>query len=111
MMTDYANTGVDPAHEEGSGPGTSPIEAATRRLASALDGLDAALERRREVDGREAALAAQVAALGLDRSRLAAELDRELSRAVRLDGANREVTRRLDLAMEAVRTVVDGKDS
>src|SRR5215207_9415181 len=65
----------------------STIDAATRRLAAALDGLEAALERRREADNRDSALAAQVAALGTDRSRLAAELDQQVARAQRLDAA------------------------
>lgn len=85
------------------------VTAATRRLAAALDGLEAALERRREVDGREAALAAQLATLGSDRSRLAAELDRETARAVRLDAASRDVARRLDAAMDAVRSLVEAE--
>lgn len=88
----------------------SPIESATRRLAAALDGLEAALERRREVDGRESTLSSQVAALGADRSRLAAELDQQTARAHRLDAAGREVSRRLDLAMETVRAVVDQQE-
>ncbi|HET9903938.1 MAG TPA: DUF4164 family protein [Xanthobacteraceae bacterium] len=84
----------------------TPIEAATRRLAAALEGLDAALERRRDADRREAALAAQIAALGADRSRLAAELDIHAARAQRLETATREVSRRVDSAIEAVRAVV-----
>jgi len=85
----------------------SGIEAATKRLAAALDSLEAALERRREGDRSEAALADQVSALGTDRSRLAAELDQQTARAHRLEATSREVSRRLDLAMEAIRTVVD----
>lgn len=86
---------------------SSAIEAATRRLAAALEGLDAALERRRDADRREAALSAQVAALGADRSRLAAELDVHAARAQRLDTASREISRRIEIAMEAVRAVVE----
>lgn len=89
----------------------SAIESATRRLAAALDGLEAALERRREVDGRESALATQVAALGADRSRLAAELDEQTARALRLDAVSRDVARRLDLAMEAVRAVAEMREA
>jgi hypothetical protein len=85
----------------------SGIEGATRRLSAALDGLEAALERRREADRGEAALVAQVSALGTDRSRLASELDEQTARAQRLDAASRDVARRLDTAMDAVRTVVD----
>jgi Domain of unknown function (DUF4164) len=88
----------------------SGIEAATKRLAAALDGLEAALERRREADRGDAALAAQVSALGTDRSRLAAELDQQTAHAHRLEATSRDVSRRLDLAMEAIRTVVDTND-
>jgi hypothetical protein len=86
---------------------SSAIEAATRRLAAALDGLEAALERRAEADGRESTLAAQVATLGADRSRLGAALDQQAARARRLGSVNREVAERLDAAMETVRAVVD----
>lgn len=51
----------------------------------------------------------QVAALGADRSRLAAELDQHAARAQRLDAASREIAGRLDSAMEAVRAVVEGQ--
>jgi hypothetical protein len=89
---------------------SSTIEAATRRLVAALDGLEAALDRRREADRSEAVLAAQVSALGADRSRLAAELDQQTARAYRLESASREVSRRLDLAMDAIRAVVAAED-
>ena len=59
----------------------SAIEAATRRLAAALDALDAAVERRREADRSESALAAQVQALGTDRSKLASDLDTVTARS------------------------------
>ena len=51
----------------------SAIEAASRRLSAALDALEAAAERRRQSDHGEDKLAAQVQALGTDRSKLAAE--------------------------------------
>jgi len=60
----------------------SAIEAATKRLALALDALAAAVERRRKADRDEETLAAQLHALGGDRSRLAAELD-AATRAIR----------------------------
>ena len=89
---------------------SSAIEAATRRLTAALDGLEAALERRREVDGREDPLTSQVASLGADRARLAAELDQLTARARRLQDTNREVSKRLDAAVEVVRAVVNGQE-
>ena len=88
----------------------SAIDAASRRLAAALDALEAAAERRREADQGENALAAQVHALGSDRSKLASELDAQAARARRLEATNREVARRLDLAMDTIRTVIDGHD-
>jgi ABC-type transporter Mla subunit MlaD len=79
------------------------IEAASRRLALALDALDAAAERRRERFRNEATLSAQVHALGNDRSRLAGELDHAMARARALETANREVAQRLAQAIDTVR--------
>ncbi len=89
---------------------SSAIDAAAKRLALALDALEAALERRREADRSEAALAAQVQALGNDRSQLAADLDQQVARARRLETTNREVARRLDVAIDTIRSVVDSHD-
>ncbi len=83
------------------------IEAATRRLSAALDALEAATERRRDADRGEETLAAQVQALGLDRSRLAADLDDQAARARKLEDTNREVARRLDVAISTIRSVLD----
>ena len=83
------------------------IEAATRRLAAALDALEAAVERRREADRSEGALAAQVQALGSDRSRLASELDGAASRSRKLEDANREIAKRLDVAIDSIRAVIE----
>jgi hypothetical protein len=83
------------------------IEAASRRLALALDALAAAVERRRSADAGEATLASQVHALGADRSRLAAELDEAAARARSLETASREVARRLDAAMAIIRSLLE----
>ena len=88
----------------------SAIDTATRRLAAALDGLEAALDRRSEADARAAALTDQIALLGVDRSRLASELDRQMARTHRLRAANEEVSRRLDAVTETVRSVVDEQE-
>ena len=69
----------------------SAIDLAVKRLALALDALDAAVERRREADRGEEALAVQVQALGLDRARLASTLDGEAARSRRLETTNREI--------------------
>jgi Domain of unknown function (DUF4164) len=86
------------------------IEAATRRLSAALDALEAATERRREADRGEETLVSQVQALGADRSRLAADLDLQAARSRRLEATNREVARRLDVAIDTIKTVLEVGD-
>ena len=87
------------------------IEAATRRLMMALEGLEAAAERRREADRAELGLADQLHALGADRSRLAADLDAVTARARTLETTNQEVARRLDAAIDTIRSVIEANDS
>jgi hypothetical protein len=87
------------------------IESATRRLMLALDGLEAAAERRREADRTELGLADQLHALGADRSRLASDLDAVTARARALETTNQEVARRLDAAIETIRSVIEANDS
>ena len=84
----------------------SAIDAATKRLALALDALEAALDRRRQADRGQEVLGAQIQALGADRSRLAADLDAQTARARRLESVNREIAGRLDAAIETIRSVV-----
>jgi chromosome segregation ATPase len=86
------------------------IESATRRLALALDALEAAAERRSEADRGEELLADQVQALGTDRARLASELDEATARARTLETANREVTARIDQAIETIRDVLAAEE-
>jgi Domain of unknown function (DUF4164) len=88
----------------------SAIDAATKRLALALDALEAALERRRQADRGEETLAAQLHALGADRSRLAADLDVQAARARALETTNREVGRRLDAAIDTIRSVIETQE-
>ena len=83
------------------------IDTATRRLMAALDGLERAVERRREADRDEDELAARIQALGADRARLADELDGSLVRSKRLERSNREIADRLDAAIGAIREVLD----
>ncbi len=88
----------------------SAIDGAVKRLALALDALDAAVDRRRQADRSEEALAAQVQALGIDRTRLAAALDDETARARRLETTNREIANRLDVAMASIQSVLDSNE-
>jgi hypothetical protein len=89
---------------------TSALDAASRRLILALDALEAALERRGEADRGEAGLVAQVHALGSDRSRLASDLDAAVARSRSLETTNREIARRLDVAITSIRSVLDANE-
>jgi len=89
---------------------TSAIDAATKRLALALDALEAAVERRREADRGQEGLEAQLHALGTDRSRLASDLDAAVARARSLEGTNREIAERLDAAIDTIRSVLEAHD-
>ena len=88
----------------------SAIDLAVKRLALALDALDAAVERRREADRSEEALVAQVQALGLDRTKLADSLDGETARSRKLEASNREVAQRLDAAIASIQSVLDNNE-
>ena len=85
----------------------SAIDAAVKRLAMALDALDAAVERRCQSDRTEESLAAQVQALGLDRTRLADSLDGETARSRKLETTNREIAQRLDSAIASIQSVLE----
>ena len=108
-MTDrpaYGPAGPDPAPS-----GMAEIDAATRRLMTALASLESAVERRREADRDEDELATRIQALGADRSRLADELDGTLVKSRRLERANREIADKLDHAIGSIRAVLDADDS
>ncbi|MBM3529556.1 MAG: DUF4164 family protein [Alphaproteobacteria bacterium] len=90
--------------------GQTVIEAATERLSRALDLMEAAVDRRIEIEKSRAILTEQVHALDADRAKLAADLDTQTARARRLEGANREVVKRIDAAMENVRAVLESRE-
>jgi hypothetical protein len=101
-----------PANGSGTAePAPVDIDAATRRLMSALDALESAVERRREADRDEDELATRIQALGADRSRLADELDGSLVKSRRLERVNREIAARLDAAIGTIRAMLDAGDS
>jgi hypothetical protein len=75
-----------------------------------MDALEAAVERRREVDRGQSDMSDQLHALGSDRSRLAAELDTAAARTRLLETTNREIARRLDVAIDSVRGVLEAND-
>jgi Domain of unknown function (DUF4164) len=88
----------------------SAIDIAVKRLALALDGLDAAVERRSDADRSEEGLASQLHALGVDRTRLAAALDGETARSRRLESTNSEIAQRLDAAIASIQSVLDANE-
>jgi hypothetical protein len=88
----------------------SAIDQSVKRLALALDSLDAAVERRSEGDRSEEGLASQLHALGVDRTRLAAALDGETARSRRLESTNREIAQRLDAAISGIQSVLEGNE-
>ncbi len=88
----------------------SAIDSAVKRLAMALDALDAAVERRRDGDRNEDTLAAQVQNLSLDRTKLASVLDGETARSRRLEATNREIATRLDAAIASIQSVLEESD-
>jgi chromosome segregation ATPase len=86
------------------------IEAASARLTKALDMLDAAIERRLEIEKSRAILTQQLHAVDADRARLAAALDTQTARARKLEADHREIARRIDAAMENIRFVLEGRE-
>ena len=74
-----------------------------------MDALEAAVERRHDADRGQAELSEQIHALGTDRSRLASDLDTAAARVRTLETTNREIARRLDVAIESVRERAGGK--
>ena len=87
------------------------IDAATKRLTLALDALEAAVERRHEADKGDQSLSTQLHSLGSDRSRLAAELDEATARSREVETTNREIARRIDVAMDGIRAVIGTRES
>ena len=89
--------------------GSLSLGDAVERLSAALARLEDAVEHRSERE-RAAAHATEVQALSDDRSRLAKELDASFARAERLESANRDVSRRLDQAIDAIRLTLAPPD-
>jgi len=82
------------------------LEASFKRLAVALDNLEAASERRASVDRLRVDQEEALSVMQDDRSRLANELDGALARVRRLDEANGEAMRRLHSAGAALRALL-----
>lgn len=87
--------------------GATPIDTAMKRLQAALGYLEDAVEQRVEEDRQQGDLEAELQRIGGDRSRLAQSLDAAEARSMRLEEANRDVSRRLVAAMESIRSVIE----
>lgn len=88
---------------------SNPMERASRRLAAALDALEAAVERCQEAQRSVGALDSEIQSLSQDRSRLAQDLDRARARSARLDSVTDHVTERLDAAIASISELLDGR--
>jgi hypothetical protein len=86
------------------------ISQAVARLRSAVGALEAAAERRLELDRGKAGAETELALMQDDRSRLATELDLAMARAERLSAVNKDVDRRIDSVMAEIRDVLDGSE-
>jgi chromosome segregation ATPase len=78
------------------------IDISLRRLASAIDALERAAERRMRHDEWRATVQEEFALMQDDRSRLAVELDAALDRSRALESANNEAAGRLAQAAQAI---------
>ncbi len=75
-------------------------------MEAALAGLERALEGRLQPGPSAAELSAEVEMLTADRARLAESLDQSQARNARLENVNREASRRIAAAVEAIRIAV-----
>jgi chromosome segregation ATPase len=85
---------------------TTRLDASLKRLAAAIDHLEAAWGRRAAAERQRHDLEETLAVMQDDRSRLAVELDGALAKARALHEANVEVGRRLETVGTAIRTVL-----
>jgi hypothetical protein len=82
------------------------FDAALKRLAVALEKLEAATERRLKAEALRANLEEELAVMQDDRGRLAVELDGALARTLSLEATNEEAARQLSGATAAVKAVL-----
>jgi hypothetical protein len=89
----------------------SPVMShAVGRLRTALGALEAAAQRRLELERDKAGTETELALMQDDRARLATELDLAMARAKRLAAVNNDVDKRLQAVMGTIRGVLDGTE-
>ena len=84
----------------------SGAEQALRRLEAALSSLELAIEQRLTEKESAEGLGEEVRMLTADRARLAESLDQAQARSARIEGLNRDASRRIGAAMEAISAVL-----
>ncbi len=87
------------------------LDAALKRLAAALDQLEAASGRLTRADAERSDLREVLAAMQDDRSRLAGELDAAVARTEGLEHAAREIGQRLETAGGVLRDLLAAPSS
>jgi hypothetical protein len=86
------------------------MEQAVRRLEAALRTLEQAVEERLSAAAGADGLAEEVRILSADRAQLAEGLDQSQARVMKLENISRDVSRRLDKAMETVRSLIEAEE-
>lgn len=85
---------------------TTSFESALKSLEASLGQLEAAAQRKLDLERRRGDLETELAIMQDDRSRLATDLDGTLSRLRRIEGAADDAVTRLDRAMLAINAVL-----
>src|SRR5690606_36467163 len=88
-------------------PAEKTLEQALSELNAVIGSLENAVDMRIEHQRQNSEVEGEVRRVHADRARLAQELDESQFRANRLEEVNREVSRGLVTAMEAIRAVLD----
>jgi Domain of unknown function (DUF4164) len=91
---------------DGSKTSLEAVELSLKRLASAVDALEHAADRRMRHDDARATEQEEYALMQDDRSRLAVELDAAADRSRRLESANNEAAKRLAQAAQAIERIL-----
>jgi len=85
---------------------TTSFESALKILEASLGQLEAAAQRKLDLERRRGDLETELAIMQDDRSRLATDLDGTLSQLRRVEGAADDAVKRLDRAMLAINAVL-----
>jgi uncharacterized protein YicC (UPF0701 family) len=89
----------------------SSLDDALKRLDAAVSALEGAVRRRLEAERRRGDLETELQIMQDDRASRAVELDGTTARLARVETATQDVSRRVQLAVGAIRTVLDGREA